>query len=234
MPIGKPVANAALYILDADGQPVPPGVIGELHVGGLALAREYVGNPELTQGTLRCNSSVGVPAVRLYRTGDLASYRADGNVLLAGRADRQIKLRGLRIEPGDVESRALRYPGVRQCALRLRQPAGGEPWLALYVAADSVDTQGLRDYLQASLPRALVPADICVLDRLPLTPSGKLDVNALPVIATPPLLPGTTLPRAMQWRNGWQPSGRKRLASSRLACTMTSSHCAAIHCSRCR
>jgi amino acid adenylation domain-containing protein len=187
MPIGKPVANAELYILDAGGQPVPPGVIGELHVGGLALAREYVGNPELTRQRFVTRSFVGEPEVRLYRTGDLASYCADGNIILAGRADRQIKLRGLRIEPADVESPALAYPGVRQCVLWVQKPADGEPWLALYVAADaaSFDTQGLRDYLQTSLPRAMVPADICVLEQLPLTPSGKLDANALPDLATP-------------------------------------------------
>jgi amino acid adenylation domain-containing protein len=187
IPIGKPVANAELYILDAGGQPVPPGVIGELHVGGLALAREYVGNPELTRERFVIRSFAGVPAVRLYRTGDLASYSADGNIILAGRADRQIKLRGLRIDPADVESPALAYPGVRQCALRVQQPADGEPWLALYVAADAApfDTQGLREYLQTLLPRAMVPADICVLEQLPLTPSGKLDANALPDLATP-------------------------------------------------
>lgn len=192
VPIGKPVANAGIYILDAGGQPVPPGVIGELHVGGLALAREYVGNPELTRARFVPKSFAGVPAVRLYRTGDLASYRADGNIILAGRADRQIKLRGLRIEPADVESPALAYPGVRQCALRLQQPADGEPWLALYVAADkaSFATQGLREFLQASLPRAMVPADICVLEQLPLTPSGKLDANALPDLATPVAVAG--------------------------------------------
>jgi acyl-coenzyme A synthetase/AMP-(fatty) acid ligase/acyl carrier protein len=192
VPIGKPVANASLYILDATGQPVPPGAVGELHVGGLALAQEYVGNPELTRQRFVANPfvadpSVAEPGARLYRTGDLASYRADGNIILAGRADRQIKLRGLRIEAGDIESRALKFSGVRQCALRLQQPAKGEPWLALYVVADPamLDRRELRAHLQAALPRALVPADICVLDRLPLTPSGKLDVNALPALSTP-------------------------------------------------
>ena len=186
VPIGRPVANAALYILDGNGEPLPPGATGELFVGGLALAREYVNNPALTQLRFLPDPFVDDAAARLYRTGDLARYRADGNVLLAGRADRQIKLRGLRIEAGDVESCARAYTGVRQCVLRLQQPAEGEPWLALYVAAaPELDTTGLRRHLQAALPRAFVPADICVLDSLPLTPSGKVDVRALPVLNEP-------------------------------------------------
>jgi acyl carrier protein len=194
--IGTPVANAALYILDAHGQPVPPGVTGELHVGGLALAREYVSNPELTRARFIPNPFITDPGARLYRTGDLACYQADGNVILAGRADRQIKLRGLRIEAGDIEGRALEFTGVRQCALRLQQPVAGDPWLALYVvAAGALNTEDLRAYLQAGLPRALVPADICVLDSLPLTPSGKVDLHALPMMPAPVAVGNYVAPR---------------------------------------
>jgi acyl carrier protein len=188
--IGKPVANAALYILDAQRQPVPPGVTGELYVGGLALAQGYIGNPELTQERFLPNPFGLEGAARIYRTGDLARYRANGDVELHGRVDRQIKLRGLRIEAGDVESLALEWPGVSTSALVLREQGGGDPWLALFVvpdknAASGCDVAGLRAHLRANLPRAMVPAEIIELDTLPLTPSGKLDALALPVTNGP-------------------------------------------------
>jgi acyl-coenzyme A synthetase/AMP-(fatty) acid ligase len=185
VPIGKPVANASLYILDMNQQPVPPGMTGELYIGGLALAKAYISSGKLTGEHFLPNPFSHASAARMYRSGDLARYRASGDVELLGRVDRQIKLRGLRIEAGEIESLAVNFSGVRSCALVLRESDNADPWLALFVVTDKtadagIDIDALRTYLQQNLPRAMVPADICVLDNLPLTPSGKLDTLALP------------------------------------------------------
>jgi iturin family lipopeptide synthetase A len=180
LPVGKPVANARAYILDSNRQLLPPGAVGELYVGGLALAREYLGDPELTRE--RFFPDPWCVGGRIYRTGDLARFGADGTVELLGRRDRQIKLRGLRIEAADVEEIALTWPGVSSCALVLQQPTDAEPWLALHVAGEpeaAIDSSELRVHLATKLPRSMVPADIFFADSLPLTPSGKIDVLSL-------------------------------------------------------
>ena len=202
VPVGTPVANAELYVLDANRQPLLPGARGELYVGGLGLAQGYLGNVELTQERFLSNPFVADDSARIYRTGDLARYRGNGDVELLGRVDRQIKLRGLRIEAGEIESLASCWPGVSTCALALREHHKTDSWLALFVVVNTnlgsapdaelssdlnneFDIDGLRAYLQENLPRAMVPADIVVLDSLPLTPSGKLDLQALPVASGP-------------------------------------------------
>jgi len=190
VPIGKPVANASLYILDEHRQPVPPGVTGELYIGGLALAQGYIGNDELTHARFLPDPFCNDRSARIYRSGDRARYRASGDVELLSRIDRQIKLRGLRIEAGDIESLALNWRGVKACALVLGEKLGLDSWLALFVVADKkmgsdLSVDALRAYLRESLPRAMVPADICVLDELPLMPSGKVDLLALPQSTVP-------------------------------------------------
>jgi amino acid adenylation domain-containing protein len=185
VPVGKPVANASLCILDERLQPVPPGVEGELYAGGIGLARAYLGRPDLTDSAFIRNPFGELCGARLYKTGDRARFRADGNVELLGRRDRQIKLRGIRIEAGDIEAQVLRRSDIKECAVVPRTAEGGAEWLALYVvpAGDAPDSDELRGYLGEHLPRTMVPADICVLEKLPLTPSGKLDTSALPVNA---------------------------------------------------
>ena len=181
--VGRPVGNAALCILDESQQPVPPGVEGELYAGGLGLARGYLGQPELTAQRFISSPLAELSATRLYRTGDRARFRADGNVELLGRLDRQIKLRGIRIETGDIEAQTLKHADVKDCAVVLRSsPTDAAEWLALYIVPvdQRPDPEEVRQFLFDRLPRAMVPADINVLDVLPLTPSGKLDVGALP------------------------------------------------------
>jgi amino acid adenylation domain-containing protein len=189
VPVGTAVANARLYIVDRNMQPLPPGVVGELCVGGLAVGDGYLNQPELSTAKFTADPFCDEPDARIYHTGDRARFRGDGTVELLGRTDRQLKLRGLRIEPGDIEAQVLAYPGVAQCTVVLRSAPEVADWLCLYVVwrdhnhDDAV--VALRSYLQARLLRPLVPADICVLERLPLLPNGKLDVAALPNDAVP-------------------------------------------------
>jgi amino acid adenylation domain-containing protein len=186
-PIGRPVAGARVYLLDRGWQPVPIGYPGELYVGGSALARGYLGRPELTaERFLPDPVSLG-PGGRLYRTGDRARYRADGEIEFLGRVDDQLKVRGYRVEPGEVEATLGRHPGVRACAvapLRL----SGEVRLVAYVVAAEGAGEGLpaelRRFLRAALPDPLVPSQFVLLDVLPLTPSGKVDRRALPAPET--------------------------------------------------
>ncbi|MGI9292096.1 MAG: non-ribosomal peptide synthetase, partial [Gammaproteobacteria bacterium] len=181
VPIGRPVANASICILDEDLQPVPPGVSGELYAGGSGLAVEYLGQPELTHSQFLPNHLRELSTARLYRTGDLASYKADGTVQLIGRLDRQVKLRGLRIETFEIESLILKRDDIAQCAVVLQTEAEADAWLTLYaVPKFEADVSELRSYLQERLPRAMIPAEIRLMENLPLTPSGKLDVRALP------------------------------------------------------
>lgn len=181
--VGRPVANTQVHIRDQQLQELPNGVSGDLYVGGLAARAAYLHDPERTAAR-RCIDPL--TGAELYATGDRASWTAAGRVRLQGRADRQLKLRGVRVEPGEIESLAARYTGVELAAVALRSAGSGAAsadWLALYVVASpglTVDLDGLRDWLSARLPRATLPADYQLLDALPLTPSGKLDVAALP------------------------------------------------------
>ncbi|MBG4610600.1 non-ribosomal peptide synthase/polyketide synthase [Pseudomonas aeruginosa] len=179
VPIGRPLANLACYILDGNLEPVPVGVLGELYLAGRGLARGYHQRPGLTAE--RFVASPFVAGERMYRTGDLARYRADGVIEYAGRIDHQVKLRGLRIELGEIEARLLEHPWVREAAVLAvdgRQLVG-------YVVLESEGgdwREALAAHLAASLPEYMVPAQWLALERMPLSPNGKLDRKALPKI----------------------------------------------------
>ncbi|HEU4594574.1 MAG TPA: amino acid adenylation domain-containing protein, partial [Pyrinomonadaceae bacterium] len=178
-PIGEPVSNVEIHLLDARLQPVPVGVPGELYVAGAALARGYLNRPGLTAERFLAHDGGG----RLYRTGDLARRRADGAIEYVGRADNQIKLRGFRVELGEIEAVLSRHPSVREAAVVVRGD-GDARRLAAYVAADAGETdellQSLDAHLRQHLPGYMIPASVTLLERLPQTPSGKVDRRALP------------------------------------------------------
>ncbi|NTX35800.1 amino acid adenylation domain-containing protein, partial [Myxococcus sp. CA033] len=181
--IGRPWANLQVYVLDASLRPQPVGVPGELCVGGVGLARGYLGQPALTAERFIPDALSGVPGARLYRTGDRARWRADGTLDYLGRLDSQVKLRGFRIELGEVESVLSRLPSVREAVAVVREDAPGLTRLVAYVVAEedeSVDPASLRAALKERLPEHMVPSAIAVLPALPLTAHGKVDRNALP------------------------------------------------------
>ncbi|HVT16281.1 MAG TPA: amino acid adenylation domain-containing protein [Thermoanaerobaculia bacterium] len=183
-PIGRPVANARIHLLDEAARPVPPGVPGELYIGGDCLARGYLRRPELTAERF-VPDPVGGAGRRLYRTGDLARYLPDGEVEFLGRNDQQVKIRGFRVEPGEIEAALATLPGVRETAVVARggrAAGGGAARLVAYVvAAEPAPTAAeLRGRLRELFPEHMVPAVFQLLPSLPLTPSGKVDRRALP------------------------------------------------------
>lgn len=181
LPIGRPIANAQTYILDAALQPVPVGAAGELYLGGIGLARGYLGQPRLTAERFIPDPFGPTPGGRLYRTGDLARYRADGNIEFLGRADHQVKVRGFRVEPGEIEAELCRHPNVRDAAVVARETAGEVRLLAYVVAnGEPLSTRGVQDHLRDTLPEYMIPADVVFMAALPKTPNGKLDRRALP------------------------------------------------------
>ncbi|MFI6492461.1 amino acid adenylation domain-containing protein [Streptomyces sp. NPDC050564] len=183
VPIGRPIHNLRAYVLDPALQPVPVGVVGELYLGGAGVARGYVGRPALTADRFLPEPFGGAPGSRMYRTGDLARYRADGELEYLGREDHQVKIRGYRIELGEIEERLLSREGVRDAVVVVLEDAGGEKWLAAYVAVDRAsgpDQEALRAGLAAELPAYMVPAAFVLLDELPLSAAGKIDRKALP------------------------------------------------------
>ncbi len=181
-PIGRPIANAKVHVLDRHLEPVPLGVAGELCLGGVSVAQGYLHRPELTAERFIPDPFSQEPGSRLYRTGDLARYRADGVVEFLGRFDHQVKVRGYRIEPGEVEEALRKHAQVREALVVARQEVGGESQLVAYVVgSDPAPTASeLRDLLQRSLPEHMVPSAFVVLDSFPLSPNGKVDRAALP------------------------------------------------------
>ncbi|HDS1548982.1 TPA: enterobactin synthase subunit F [Stenotrophomonas maltophilia] len=178
VPIGFPVWNTRLYVLDARMQPVPIGVAGDLFLGGMQLARGYLGRDDLTAE--RFLADPFLPGERIYRTGDVARWRADGAVEYLGRSDLQVKLRGLRIELGEIEAALRELPGMERVEVLLRQDAPGDARLVAYVPTALADPVMLRSYLATRVPDYMVPSAFVGVDHWPVTANGKLDRNALP------------------------------------------------------
>ncbi len=182
-PIGRPIANTRLYILDRNLQPVPVGVPGELLVGGVSLARGYLNRPELTAERFIPDPFSKAPGARLYRTGDLVRYRADGNIEFLGRIDGQVKVRGFRIELGEIEAALLAHPDLRQAAVAVHSDRSGSARLVAYVVpaqAPGPAPNDLREHLRQTLPDYMLPSFFVTLESLPLSPSGKIDRKNLP------------------------------------------------------
>jgi amino acid adenylation domain-containing protein len=179
VPIGCPIDNTQIYVLNRDFQPTPIGVIGELYLGGDGLAKGYLHRPELTKERFIDNPFI--PGNKLYKTGDLVRYLRDGNLEYLGRRDEQVKIRGFRVELGEIATAIAQNPDVRESVVITRDDAQENPRLIAYVVTDKQDinTQ-LLSYLQQQLPNYMLPSAFIVLDKLPLTPNGKLDKSALP------------------------------------------------------
>lgn len=183
IPIGRPIANTQIYLLDRHLQLVPIGVPGELHAGGDGLARGYFKRPELTAERFIRHPFSDVPGARLYKTGDWARYRVDGNIELIGRLDHQVKIRGFRIELGEIEAALSQHPAIQQAVVVAREDVPGDKRLVAYTVAQPsqmLKASDLRSYLKAKLPDYMVPSAFVSLEALPLTPNGKVDRRALP------------------------------------------------------
>ena len=191
VPIGRPIANTQIYILDGQGQPVPVGVSGEIHIAGDGVARGYLNRPELTAERFVRDPFSEQADARMYRTGDLGRWRADGAIEYLGRNDFQVKIRGLRIELGEIEAKLSEQPQVREAVVLAREDGAGGRRLVAYVTArvdgapagdtgQTLDIEVLREQLKAMLPGYMVPSAFVVLKEMPLTPNGKVDRKALP------------------------------------------------------
>ncbi|MBF0395409.1 MAG: amino acid adenylation domain-containing protein [Desulfobacterales bacterium] len=182
VPIGRPIDNTQIYLLDKYMQQVPVGVPGELYIGGLGLAKGYLGRPELTDEKFIKNPLTDEPSERLYRTGDIARYLPDGNIEYLGRIDRQVKLRGFRIELGEIEAKLSLHPDINQNIVLQREDIVDEKRLVAYILTSNkkIDIIQLRSFLRESLPEYMIPSAFVLLDKMPLLPNGKIDCKALP------------------------------------------------------
>jgi amino acid adenylation domain-containing protein len=183
VPIGRPIANTQLYILDRYTNPVPVGVIGELYIGGAGVARGYLNRPELTRERFIADPFSTQSGARLYKTGDLARYRKDGILEYFGRVDNQVKVRGYRIELGEIEATLASAPGVKSCAVLVREDEPGNKQLVGYVVpreGASPSAEDLQQFVKQKLPEYMVPSTFVLLQILPLTANGKVDKKTLP------------------------------------------------------
>lgn len=191
IPIGRPITNTQIYLLDADLQPVPIGVVGELYIGGDGLAREYLNHPELTAKRFIPNPFGSQSEARLYQTGDLARFLPDGNIEFLGRIDHQVKIRGFRIELGEIEAVLSQHPAVEETVVIVIEDIPGDKLLVAYIVliaecrvltetSNSALMRDLNQYLTQKLPAYMIPRAYVVLESLPLTPNGKVDRHALP------------------------------------------------------
>ena len=180
-PIGRRIPDLKTYILEAHGQPVPIGLIGELHIGGAGVARGYLNRPELTGERFQPDGNGPEAGARIYKTGDLGRWLADGEMEFLGRNDSQVKIRGFRIELGEIETRLSSHPSIREAVVVAREGVDGDKKLVAYYTGEDVGAGELRAHLASALPDYMAPAAYAHLERLPLTPNGKLDRRALPV-----------------------------------------------------
>jgi len=185
IPIGRPIANTDIYILDENRQPTPIGVPGDLFIGGQGVVRGYLNRPDLTDERFIPNPFKD-DGSRMYWTGDLAKYRDDGVIEFLGRIDHQVKIRGYRIELGEIEAMLGNHEAVRDCVLLLREDNPGDQRLVAYMVPQGAapDANDIREHLRKNLPEYMVPNDVVILDAMPLTPNGKLDRKQLPVPGT--------------------------------------------------
>lgn len=182
LPIGRPVANARVYLLDEHLSPVPVGVPGEIHIGGVGVAQGYLNLPELTEQKFITDTFSDAPSARMYKTGDLAKYLPNGEIEFVGRRDNQVKIRGFRIEPGEIESILGKHAVINEAAVVLREDQPGDKRLVACVVRSgqgSVTEGELRKHVQKHLPEYMVPSEFVFLDSMPLTPNGKIDRRSL-------------------------------------------------------
>jgi len=183
--IGRPISNTQIYILDSHAQPVPTGITGEIYIGGVGVARGYLNRPELTAERFLPDPFSADSHARMYRTGDLGRWRANGVIECLGRNDHQVKIRGFRIELGEIEAHLARHRQVKAAVVIARDDVPGETRLVAYVVpadpSSSPSVEGLRAHLKAVLPEYMVPSAFVVIERIPLTPNGKLDRRSLPM-----------------------------------------------------
>ncbi len=182
-PIGRPIDNCEIYILDSNLQPVPVGIYGELYIGGVCLARGYLNREELTADRFVPNPFAKEPGQRMYKSGDLARFLSNGDVEYLGRIDEQVKIRGFRVEPGEVESVISTYPGVRETVVVGYREQQSSQELVAYIVAEQgipIAEPGLRDHLSKKLPNYMIPTILMEIEQMPLTPSGKVSRAALP------------------------------------------------------
>jgi len=182
IPIGRPVANSQIYLLDPAGKLVPEGLPGEIWIGGHGVARGYRARPDLTAQRFAANPFSEQPRARMYRTGDIGRWRRDGSLDFLGRVDAQLKIRGFRVEPGEIEVALCQHPAVRECSVIPFEPAPGDRRLAAYVvprAGESLQGSQLRAYLKSRLPEFMIPSTFTLLEELPRTVNDKVERSLL-------------------------------------------------------
>ena len=217
VPIGKPIANTSLYVLDERLQRCDIGVTGELYIGGAGVARGYLNRPELTAERFLADPFSGEPGARMYKTGDLARYRPDGVLEYLGRVDNQVKVRGYRIELGEIEATLAGHTDVQSCAVLAREDQPGDKQLVAYIVprkGATVAAEAIQQYLGSRLPDYMVPAHVVAMDAFPLTENGKVDRKALPAPGREVRSPGFLDPGGTVAADALQTDTEKALAAT--------------------